>query len=142
MSSHGWKAETARIIEKDKKGKEKDKGWTCDLIPKALIVARYFAKEQTAIQQIATEVETVTAKLLELEEEHGGEQTLLLLQSLLIARVVPDLERNRDREQRGAINRRQRPGLRMASFRGRFLPGSPDRPGKLQRPALPAAHPA
>jgi hypothetical protein len=27
----GWKAETYRIIEKDKKGKEKDKGWTCDL---------------------------------------------------------------------------------------------------------------
>jgi type I restriction enzyme M protein len=34
-----------RIIEKDKKGKEKDKGWTCDLVPKALIVARYFATE-------------------------------------------------------------------------------------------------
>ena len=74
IAAEGWKAETSRIIEKDKKGKEKDKGWTCDLIPKALIVARYFAKEQTAIQQIATEVETVTAKLLELEEEHGGDE--------------------------------------------------------------------
>ena len=46
IAADGWKAETYRIIEKDKKGKEKDKGWTCDLVPKSLIVARYFAKEQ------------------------------------------------------------------------------------------------
>ena len=44
IAADGWKAETYRIIEKDKKGKEKDKGWTCDLIPKPLIVARYFAE--------------------------------------------------------------------------------------------------
>ena len=34
IAADGWKAETYRIIETDKKGKEKDKGWTCDLIPK------------------------------------------------------------------------------------------------------------
>ena len=39
IAADGWKAETYRIIEKDKKGKEKDKGWACDLVPKALIVA-------------------------------------------------------------------------------------------------------
>jgi type I restriction enzyme M protein len=71
----GWKAETYRIIEKDKKGKEKDKGWTCDLIPKALIVARYFAEEQAAIDQLTAEFESVSAKLTELEEEQGGEES-------------------------------------------------------------------
>ena len=74
IAADGWKAETYRVIEKDKKGKEKDKGWTCDLIPKPLIVARYFAKEQAAIDQLAAELEAVTAKLAELEEEHGGEE--------------------------------------------------------------------
>ena len=73
IATDGWKAETSRIIEKDKKGKEKDKGWTCDLIPKALIVARYFAKEQAAIDQLAVELEGVTARLTEIEEEHSGE---------------------------------------------------------------------
>ena len=34
ISADGWKAKTYRIIEKDKKGKEKDRGWTCDLVPK------------------------------------------------------------------------------------------------------------
>ena len=42
ISADGWKAETYRIIETDKKGKEKDKGWACDLIPKAIIVTRFF----------------------------------------------------------------------------------------------------
>ena len=73
IAADGWKAETARIIETDKKGKEREKGWTCDLIPKPLIVARYYAKEQAAIDQLAGELESVTVKLAELEEEHGGE---------------------------------------------------------------------
>jgi type I restriction enzyme M protein len=74
IASDGWKAETYRIIEKDKKGKEKDKGWACDLVPKSLIVARYFAKEQKAIENRSIELETVTARMTELEEEHGGDE--------------------------------------------------------------------
>jgi type I restriction enzyme M protein len=73
IAADGWKAETARIIETDKKGKEKDKGWTCDLIPKPLIVARYFAKEQAEVETLTAELEAVTAHLAEMEEEHGGE---------------------------------------------------------------------
>jgi type I restriction enzyme M protein len=74
IADEGWKAETYRVIEKDKKGKEKDKGWTCDLVPKALIVARYFAKEQASIDQLAAELESATARMVDLEEEHGGEE--------------------------------------------------------------------
>lgn len=74
IADDGWKAETTRIIEKDKKGKEKDKGWTCDLVPKPLIVGRYFVKEQEAIDQLTAELENVTARLTELEEEQGGEE--------------------------------------------------------------------
>jgi len=73
IAADGWKAETTRIIEKDKKGKERDKGWTCDLIPKSLIIARYFATEQAALDQLAAELEGVTARLTEMEEEHAGE---------------------------------------------------------------------
>jgi type I restriction enzyme M protein len=74
IATDGWKAETTRIIEKDKKGKEKDKGWTCDLVPKPFIVARYFAKEQEVIDQLASELESVTTGMTELEEEQGGEE--------------------------------------------------------------------
>ncbi len=73
IAADGWKAETYRVIEK-KNGKEKDKGWACDLIPKSLIVARYYAAEQAAIDDLTAELETVTARLTELEEEHGGDE--------------------------------------------------------------------
>jgi type I restriction enzyme M protein len=77
IAADGWKAETYRIIEKDRKGKEKDKGWTCDLVPKGLIVARYFAADQVAIDRLAVELENVVARITELEEEHGGEEGAL-----------------------------------------------------------------
>jgi len=74
IAADGWKAETTRIIEKDKKGRERDKGWTCDLIPKFLIVGRRFAKEQAAIDQLTAKLEGVTARVTEIEDEHGGEE--------------------------------------------------------------------
>lgn len=73
ISADGWKAETYRIVETNKKGKAKDKGWICDLVPKTFIVNRYFPKEQQAIDQLATDLESTSARLSELEEEHGGE---------------------------------------------------------------------
>jgi len=74
IADDGWKAETYRIIEKDKKGKEKDKGWACDLVPKAPIVARYFAREQDAIDRLSADLDSVTARLTELVEENSGEE--------------------------------------------------------------------
>ena len=73
IASEGWKAETSRVIETDKKGKDKDKGWTCDLVPKSLIVARYFSEEQAVIDQLVVDLDSVTGRLLEMAEEHAGE---------------------------------------------------------------------
>ena len=77
IAADGWVAVPARIVETDKKGKRKDKGWACELIPKPLIVARYFAAEQAAIEAAQAELEAATASLAELEEEHGGEEGCL-----------------------------------------------------------------
>jgi type I restriction enzyme M protein len=79
ITDDGWRATTHRVIEvkKDKKGekvKEVDKGWACDLVPKALIVARYFPAEQKTIANLEAELEGVTAQMTELEEENGGEE--------------------------------------------------------------------
>lgn len=80
ITQDGWVAKTARIIEtkKGKDGKEKtaDKGWACDLVPKEVLVARYFAKEAAAIVEAEAERERVAAELLALEEEHGNEDGL------------------------------------------------------------------
>jgi type I restriction enzyme M protein len=77
ISADGWVAKTSRILETDKKGKKKDKGWICELIPKTYIVARYFADEQAAIDATRAELEATAASLAELEEEHGGEDGFL-----------------------------------------------------------------
>ncbi len=74
IAADGWVAKTARILETDKKGKTKDKGWTCDLVPKSLLVSRFFAKEQADIEALQAELEATTASITELEEEHGGEE--------------------------------------------------------------------
>ena len=68
IAADGWKAETRRVIEtkKGKDGKpdkEVDKGWTCDLVPKSIIVARYYAKEQAEINTLTAELEAVSRPL-------------------------------------------------------------------------------
>ncbi|WP_373991727.1 type I restriction-modification system subunit M [Duganella sp. BuS-21] len=73
IAADGWKAETYRIIETNKKGKDVDKGWACDLVPKQLVVNRYFAKQQAAIREQETALESVAAQMAEMEEEHGGD---------------------------------------------------------------------
>ncbi len=77
----GWAVETYRVLEKikngKKKGQEKDVGWTCDLVPKQLIVNRYFPDARDIIREHEDELETLQARLTELEEEHGGEEGTL-----------------------------------------------------------------
>ncbi len=78
IAADGWKAETYRVLEekKNKEGKVTktvDKGWACDLLPKPLIVARYFFQEQAAIEELSAQLDAVSAQITELEEEHSGE---------------------------------------------------------------------
>lgn len=75
----GWQATTYRIVEekRSKDGqitKTVDKGWTCDLVPKTLVIHRYFAAQQQAIDQLNLELETLQSRSAEMEEEHSGEE--------------------------------------------------------------------
>ena len=73
----GWQAKVKRILVKDKKGKEVDKGWTCDLIPKTLVINQYLANEQEALNAIEAEIESTQAEITSYTEEHAGEEGLL-----------------------------------------------------------------
>ena len=97
IAADGWVAKTARVVETDKKGKQKDKGWSCDLVPKALIVARYFAQEQAALDARQAKLEAASASLAELEEEHGGDEGALgALDKLAKAEVNARLKEIKD----------------------------------------------
>jgi type I restriction enzyme M protein len=86
LAADGWKAgnEVKRIEKKTKKGdKEVIKqvagieGLEGRLIPPALIIQEYFAKERKAIDEMDAQAETLNANMDELREEHGGEDGLL-----------------------------------------------------------------
>ena len=47
------------------------------LIPAQLIIARYFAAERDAIEQLETARDAISRSMEELDEEHGGEEGLL-----------------------------------------------------------------
>lgn len=66
-----WKAEPYRITVQNKKGDQVDKGWDCDLVPKTLVVDRYFLPEKNAIEKQEAQLEIFAAALKELEEDTG-----------------------------------------------------------------------
>ncbi len=109
IAADGWVARTYRILETDKKGRTKDKGWACDLLPKSFIVARYFAQEQAAIQARQAELEATTAALAELEEERGGEgddQYLGALDKIAKAEVnarLKEIKGDKDAKEEAAV---------------------------------------
>ena len=74
VAADGWKAETYRILVENKQKKMVDKGWTCDLVPKELVINRFFLKDKQAIETLEAEGETIAGQLTELEEEHSGEE--------------------------------------------------------------------
>ncbi|MGB3467126.1 MAG: N-6 DNA methylase, partial [Cyclobacteriaceae bacterium] len=76
ISYDGWKAETYRILVENKQKKKVDKGWDCDLVPKELVINRYFQKEKEALEALEAKKEVLAAEIVELEEEHGGEDGL------------------------------------------------------------------
>lgn len=90
IAADGWVAKTSRILETDKKGKTKDRGWTCDLIPKPLIVARYFAHEQAAINALQAELDAASASQVELEEEQSRDDGVFADYDSVTAASVKD----------------------------------------------------
>jgi type I restriction enzyme M protein len=62
----GWKAELVPV--EGKKGEME-----CDLVPKYLVINRYFASEKQAIEELHAKLDNSSRKIEELIEEHSGE---------------------------------------------------------------------
>jgi type I restriction enzyme M protein len=48
-----------------------------DLVPAALVIRRYFAADQAAIEQLEADRDAIAREMEELDDEHGGEEGLL-----------------------------------------------------------------
>lgn len=71
----GWKATLEPV--RDSKGNPKKGEFDCELIPKPLMIARYFADEHAALTDLEQQLEAATRNLEEFLEEHGSEDGLL-----------------------------------------------------------------
>jgi type I restriction enzyme M protein len=69
IADDGWKA----VISMD----EKKKTWSCDLLPKYLVINKFTQAEQVKIENLEADQENLKQQISELEEEHGGEEGLL-----------------------------------------------------------------
>jgi len=77
IAEEGWQATPYRVLETKKnkdgsQGKTVDKGWACDLVPRALLVKHHFAAEQAELDRLGAELESTLTLQTELEEEHSG----------------------------------------------------------------------
>jgi len=78
IAEDGWKAQPHRVLETKRNkdgtpGKTVEKGWACDLVPKALLVKHHLAAEQDEMDRLNADLERIQASQAEIEEEHGGE---------------------------------------------------------------------
>jgi type I restriction enzyme M protein len=70
IAGDGWKAELSRVNEK------KDE-WDSELVPKHLVINRYFVDDKKAIEQLEADRDTISRQKEEMEEEYSGEEGLL-----------------------------------------------------------------
>ena len=86
IAADGWReAAQPRLIVDDKAAKTKvkpdfalgKKKYTAEVIPPALVIARYYAKEQAAIDTLEAQLAALAAQVEELAEEHAVEGGLL-----------------------------------------------------------------
>ena len=67
VATDGWRAELSPVD--GKKGETE-----CDLVPKRLVIARYFASEKEAIEALLAKLDGIGQELSEIVEEHGGDE--------------------------------------------------------------------
>ena len=72
LAENDWGTQIIPI--KNKKGKKT--GWDSDLIPKDIVIDRYFVEQKDALQVMQTELGTVNQEKQTLEEENEGEDDL------------------------------------------------------------------
>ncbi len=67
IAADGWKAELTSV-----NGKKSEV--ECDLLPKHLVIAHYFAGEKQAIEELQTKLDGISQTTAELVEENSGEE--------------------------------------------------------------------
>ena len=72
IAVNGLKAELSAIKNK----KDKEIGWDCELVPKSIIIMKYFSKEQDLLDKLESEISQILERMQTLDEENSGEEDM------------------------------------------------------------------
>jgi len=97
IAADGWKAELSPVI-----GKKNE--WGSDLLPKQLVIDRYFAAEQNAIEQLEADRDAKSLRMEEMEEEHCCEDGLLEEVKTDKGKISKGNVQKRTKEIKGAVD--------------------------------------
>jgi type I restriction enzyme M protein len=100
IAEDGWKAELTAVT--NKKGQTTD--FICELIPKELVVSKYFASDKKTVEDLEIARDEITRQFEEMQEEHGGDEGLLAevvgdngkISKANLAKRIGEIRKNKD----------------------------------------------
>ena len=72
ISVNGWNPTVYSIKDK----KDKVTGWDSELIPKNIVIDKYFTKQKESIEKLQEDIDSTSQQMQELDEENQGEEDL------------------------------------------------------------------
>ena len=72
LSENGWNTEIS--ILKNKTGKEI--GWDSELVPKNIVIDKYFTKQRDSLENLQTQLEDINQQMQTMEDENGGDEDM------------------------------------------------------------------
>ena len=72
LSENGWNTEIS--ILKNKTGKEI--GWDSELIPKNIVIDKYFTKQRDSLDNLQMKLEDINQQMQTMEDENGGDEDM------------------------------------------------------------------
>ncbi len=73
ISATGWSAEIEKVFSTNKKGIQTDKGWKCNLLPKTIIILKFFKDKKNYIDELVFKIEECEDTKKFIEEENSIE---------------------------------------------------------------------
>ena len=74
VSFNGWNVSLVDIKDKN----DKVKGWDSELIPKEIVISKYFSKQRDELESFQTELDSISQEKKAMDEENQGEEDLFV----------------------------------------------------------------
>lgn len=106
IAADGWKAE----LDSTESGRGRRKAADCDLVPRALVEARYFAKDAAKLHALEAKLAAAQQEMASLEEENSGEDGIFAeletVKKAPVKALLKDIEDDVERKEDAAVLKR------------------------------------